>query len=116
MHMVARLDDFDGFGSRNCLILFLHIISFLEFSKAGGSRDCHRQQHGIKRIFSYSYSIRNANNSPKGLTLSSLPQDFRKDVGIPKKEISPSVGHTLYEIESQLQLPEALFRDLRQVF
>ena len=39
-----------------------------------------------------------------------------KNVGIPKMKITPCVGHTLLNIESQLQFPEALFRDLRQVF
>jgi hypothetical protein len=45
-----------------------------------------------------------------------LSQNLWKNVGIPKKKITPSVGHTLLNIESQLQFPEALFRDLRQVF
>ena len=51
-----------------------------------------------------------------GLTIRSLPQNLWKNVGIPKMKITPSVGHTLLNIESQLQFPEALFRDLRQVF
>ena len=51
-----------------------------------------------------------------GLTFNSLPKNFWKNVGIPKMKITPSAGHTLLNIESQLQFPEALFRDLRQVF
>ena len=51
-----------------------------------------------------------------GLTMRSLPQNFWKNVGIPRMKISPTAGLTLLNIESQLQFPEALFRDLRQVF
>ena len=51
-----------------------------------------------------------------GLTLSSLPQNLWKNVGIPKMKIIPKHRAYLLNIESQLQFPEALFRDLRQVF
>ena len=51
-----------------------------------------------------------------GLTIRSLPQNLWKNVGIPKMEIIPKRRAYLLNIESQLQFPEALFRDLRQVF
>ena len=40
--MVARLDDFDGFLSRNCLILFLHVYKLL-FPKV--------VIHGVGQVF-----------------------------------------------------------------
>ena len=41
--MVARLDDFDGFSGRNCLILFLHILCKLLFPKV--------VKYGIGQVF-----------------------------------------------------------------
>jgi len=39
-----------------------------------------------------------------------------KNVGIVKNKDKTLKGHTLLKLESQLQFPEASFRDLRQVF
>ena len=60
MHMVARLDDFDGFSSCNGLILFLHIVYklYLVTFKVGGSMSATDQKHGNKRgivIFGIDY-------------------------------------------------------------
>ena len=48
--------------------------------------------------------------------MSYLPKNFWKDVGIPKMQASPIIQAYFCDIESQLQFPEALFSDLRQVF